>query len=218
MVRCARRLLEPGGRRRKSRHALALCRRESRRLSLLVYRRDNRVFPSVQLFSRSDHSARAASGHGCGLLSSDHQLPHRQRGVGALPARAQAPALANGRRHLDVPGRCRRHAARHIVAGRDRSRADLPDSARPRLRGRCVCRRLSDRRVLAFLGAAAAFRQLAPLALRAAIAGQFPHGAALAFHQAARPQISDRPGSRLCALWTVREFSHPASHSCRSWL
>jgi hypothetical protein len=119
---------------------------------MLVYRRDSLVFPLVQLFSRSDRSARTASDHGCGLFSSDCELLCRKRHVCAFSARTQARALDNGRMHRDVPRLCRRNAAGHIVAPRDRSRADVTDSAGSRLRGRRAWRRLSHSLVLALMG------------------------------------------------------------------
>src|SRR5208282_5127977 len=67
---------------------------------MLGYRRDSLVFALVQLFSRSDRSARTASDHGRGLFSSDCELLCRKWRICAFSARTQARALDNGRMHL----------------------------------------------------------------------------------------------------------------------
>ena len=155
MLRCTRCLLEAGGWRRKSRHTLDFCYCQPERLSMLVYRRDSLVFPLVQLLSCSDRRGRTASDHGRGLFPSDCEFLCRQRRVRAFSACTQARALDNGRMHLVVPRLSRRHAAGHIVALGDRSRADVTDSAGSQLRRRRAGRGLSHRFVLARLGSAA---------------------------------------------------------------
>ena len=59
-------------------------------------------------------------------------------------------------------------------------RADLTHSARLVLRGRCACARLFHRHLLALVGRAPRSRQLATMALSAAVTAQLPHGAAAA--------------------------------------
>ena len=61
--------------------------------------------------------------------------------------------------------------------------------------GRCAWRRLFHRHVLALLGRAAGFRHLAPMALRTAVDGEFPHGAAAALPRARLNQVPDFPGA-----------------------